>query len=159
MSEFEKMANPIARFQAKWQLGFIAPEQVPAAATAMLHAGVEGDSLAALAGLVNPSRSEVEPLVRRFLVEVWAESITDADARWLLVRAGVEAITDGTLAPRTGADQIAFLCRDLGMPELLRYFVYLSADYDPNHSWFDNQIRATAGDVLAALQRSPGVAT
>jgi hypothetical protein len=154
-----ELAGQVARFQAKWQLGFIMPEQVPAAATAMLHAGIEGDSLAVLAGLVNPSRLEVEPLIGRFLVEVGSVRITDADARWLLVRAGVEAIAAGTLAPRTGADQIAFLCRDLGMPELLRYFVYLSADYDPDDSWFDDRIQATAADVLAALRRAPGVAT
>ncbi len=154
-----EMRDQIARFQAKWQLGFIPPEQVPAAATAMRQAGVDGTSLAVLAGLIDPSRSEVEPLVCRFLVEVGAPSITDAEACWLLARAGVEAIAAGTVAPRKGAAQIGFLCRKLGMPELLRALASLSVDDSPDDSRLDDRIRATAREVLAALQRPPGGAT
>ena len=153
------MPGEVARFQAKWQLGFLRPEEVPEAASSMLLAGVQGETLAVLAGLINPSRAEIEPLVRRFLTEVAVEPITDGEARWLLVRAGLEAITAGTLAPRTGAAQLAFICGELGMPEVLRHFVYLSADYDPDDAWFDEQIRSSAADALAQLRPSPGVAT
>jgi hypothetical protein len=45
------------------------------------------------------------------------------------------------------------------MPQLLRYFMSLSADYDPDDSWFDDRIRETPAEVLAELRESPGVAT
>jgi len=147
------MVDAIARFQAKWQLGFIPPEQAPAAATQMLQAGIVGNSLTTLAGLTSPSRLEVEPLVRSFLVEYGATPMADADARWLLVGAGVEAITAGNLAPREGVEQIAFLCRELGTPEVLRDFVDLSATYDPKDLRCDDHIRDLAANVLMTLRR------
>jgi len=153
------MPDEVARFQAKWQLGFIPAERVPLAATQMLEAGIEGESLAILAGLIEPSHEEVAPYVKKFLVECGAPTMSDQEARWLLVGAGVAAITAGTLAPREGADQLAYLCRELGMPELLLYFVYLSADYDAKDSWFDDRIRETAADVQNSLRSSPQVAT
>jgi hypothetical protein len=153
------MPDDVARFQAKWQLGFLPPARVPLAATQLLEAGIEGGSLVMLAGLTGPSRAEVAPYVRRFLVECGAPPMSDDEARWLLVRAGVAAITAGTLTPREGAAQLAYLCRALGLPEQLRDFMYLSADYDPRDSWFDDRIRETAADVETSLRRSPKVAT
>jgi hypothetical protein len=151
--------DAIVRFQAKWQLGFIPPELAPAAATELLQSGIVGRPLTILAGLTSPSRIEVEPLVRRFLVEAGAAPMSDVDARWLLVRAGAQAIAAGSLAPREGVVQLAFLCRELGMPERLRDFVDLSAGYDPNDSRCDDRIRAVATKVLSTLRRSPRAAT
>jgi hypothetical protein len=153
------MASPIDRFRAKWQLGFLPPERVPAAATELLLDSIESNSLAILAGLTLPTRLDVAPLVERLASEQGMESMSDDEARWLLVRAGVEAISAGTLAPRTGADQIAALCTDLEMPEMLRSFVYYSADYVTDDPLWDERIRETAAEVAAVLRDPAGGVT
>lgn len=153
------MADALARFQARWQLGFIPLEQAPAAAAQLLESGLAGNALTTLAGLNSPSRPEVEPLVKNALAECGAAPMTDTDARWLLVRAGVEAITAGMLPPREGVDQLAFLCQALESPEGLREFVDLAARYDSTDPRCDDRIRAVAVRVLAALRQTPGAAT
>ena len=147
-----ELANRIQRFQAKWQLQFAPPEAVPSFAADMLDLGLEASAAAELAALVNPVRPDVDPVFRRLMLELRLPEMTDDEARWLLVRAGVRAICDGTLQPREGADQIAFLCEGLGLPEVLRPFLYFSSDYDMKEaaSW-DAAIRSTSDKVRTAL--------
>ncbi len=45
------------------------------------------------------------------------------------------------------------------MPEMLRSFVYYSADYVTDDPWWDERIRETAAEVAAVLRDPSGGAT
>jgi hypothetical protein len=139
-------------FRARWQLGLLAPEDVPNAATDLLAADVETPALIELAGLEAPTWWEVRPLIERAIEEAALPQVSDDAARWLVAYDVAERILDGSVPPRDGADRLGSLCRDLDMPESLRYFVYLSVDYGVGPSgaaWFDQAIIESARQLLA----------
>jgi hypothetical protein len=142
-------------FQAKWQLGLLRSDEVPAGATALLAAGDESPALIELAGLTLPDHWDVAPLVQRAFEEAGLATISDNVARWRLVYQTAREIIDRRVTPLAGATTLWHLASDLGLPEEISYFVYLAADYgegpgDPETecAWFDARILETAATVL-----------
>ena len=141
--------------QARWQVGALRPEEIPDLATELLTAGVESPAVVQLAGLVQADREEVAPLLAQAFAECGLQPMTDDDARWRLAFATARAIVDGAVTPLAGATTLWGLATDLGLPEPLRYFVYLAADYGEGPgdrateaAWFDATIVETARGLL-----------
>ena len=145
--------------QARWQLHEILPEDVPAAARALLEAGFDTPSLRVLAGLTSPTSADLHPWIDRYFSEAGLPTITDDEARWRHVRGTAHGIVTGAITPREGATVLWHLCTDLGLPESLHRFVYLAADYgegpedsDTEAAWFDAEIIKGARELLATGQ-------
>ena len=142
--------------QACWQLGYVRSDQVPTIAATLLEAGSDSPALRVLAGFDAPTASELQPWLDRFFREASLPSITDDEARWRFAYDTARDIVARRVTPREGAGILRTLCTDLGMPEPLRYFVYLATDYgegpkDPaaEAAWFDAAIIKTATELLA----------
>jgi hypothetical protein len=139
-------------FQARWQLGDIRPDEVHEVATALLVDGLESPTIVQLAGMRHAGFWQVAPVIDRVFRENGLDPISDDEARWRLAYECARQITAGDLEPRTGATRLWTLANELNLPEPLRYFVYLAADYGEGPSgpaWFDARIRETAQELLA----------
>jgi hypothetical protein len=144
-------------FQAQWQLGELAPHEVPGAAVELLVAGHDTPALRVISAFDAPSHWEIRPWVERYLTEAQLPPITDDAARWRLAYQAAEEIVAGTVTPLEGATRLWRLCNALDMPKSLRYFVYLAADYGEGPrkpaaeaAWFDERIIETARELLAS---------
>ena len=136
----------------------IAPEQMPDLATRLLERGADSPALLELAGLLRPTFWEVSPVVERLFEEAQMSPISREEALWRIAYSTAREILDGSVTPRTGAGVLWQICSELGMPEPLRYFVYLAADYgegprSPEHeaAWFDARIRETAQKLINGM--------
>lgn len=144
--------------QARWHLEMIAPEELPDFATDLLVRGIESPAVIELAGMVRPSFWEASPVLERAFREADLPSLSREDALWRVAYATARNILDDRVTPREGATLLWQICSELDMPEPLRYFVYLAADYgegprtpEKETAWFDARIRETAQKVLAAM--------
>ncbi len=144
--------------QARWILERIAPERVRDAATDLLCSGVETPALVELAGMLHATYFQVGPVLEQAVAEAGLGPITREQALWRLAYETARQITGGSVRPLDGATTLWYLCNDLGMPESLRYFVYLAADYGQGpgdqrteEAWFDARIRETAHELLNAM--------
>jgi hypothetical protein len=144
--------------QAHWELGIIAPEKVPDAATELLVQGVESPAVIELAGLHVPTYWQVLPVFERLVEEHALGPIPRDNALWRLAYATAHQITSGAISPLEGATRLWRICTDLGMPDALTYFVYLAADYGEGpgdrateEAWFDARIREHAADLRAGM--------
>jgi hypothetical protein len=128
-------------------------------ATDLLLAGVESPALVELAGMVDAtSYWQVAPVVERAFDEAGLPPIPHEAALWRQAYATARRIASGAVTPRAGATTLWQVCNALDMPEPLRYFVYLAADYgegprgaEAQAAWFDARIRETADELLAAM--------
>ncbi len=143
--------------QARWQVGAILPEDVPNAAVTLLESGADTPALRVLAGLRSPTRWDLLPWIERYFREAGLGQLSDGDARWQLAYDTAREIVAGTVTPLDGATALWHLANDLELPEPLRYFVYLAADYgegpeDPatEAAWFDAKIVETAKELLVS---------
>ena len=144
--------------QAQWSLEMVPPEQLPDLATDLLARGIESAAIIELAGMVRPSFWEVSPVVERAFREADLPSVSRAQALWRVAYATARNILDDLIPPRDGATILWQVCNELDMPEPLRYFVYLAADYgegpgtpEEEAAWFDARIRETAQEILTAM--------
>jgi hypothetical protein len=108
--------------------------------------------------MLGPSATadEVRPLLQTALREAACRPITDEEARWRIAYETAQQIVAGEVTPLEGATVLWSIATDLGLPESLRYFVYLAADYgegpqDPaaERAWFDERIVETARELLS----------
>lgn len=109
------------------------------------------------------SGATVAPVVERVFAESGLGPLPREAALWRAAYQAAREVVDGAILPRDGAGKLWHLClwhlrNELGMPEPLRYFVYLAADYgegpcDPaaEAAWFDARIVETAHELLAAM--------
>jgi hypothetical protein len=144
--------------QAQWTLEMVPPEQMPDHATDLLVRGIESPAVIELAGMVRPSFWEVSPVVERAFREAGLPALSREEALWRVAYATARSILDDLTAPREGATLLWQICNELDMPEPLRYFVYLAADYgegpgtpEEEAAWFDTRIRETAQELLTAM--------
>jgi hypothetical protein len=105
---------------ARWVLGELAPEDVPALATDALVRGCESTAIAVLAGLRRPTRLEVEDelpavlrAVGRYLPPWWR-------AVEVCVNVWAHEIATGRLPPYDGAEQILSACRSWSVEHEVR---------------------------------------
>jgi hypothetical protein len=136
----------------------IRPDEVPDLATDLLVRGIESPALVELAGLIRPTFWEVSPVVERAFQEADLPPISREEALWRLAYDTARDIVDGAISPRQGANTLWGICTDLDMPEPLRYFVYLAADYgegprepEEEAAWFDARIRETAQELVEGM--------
>ena len=156
--------------QARWRLEMIAPEEMPDFATRLLELGADSPALVELAGLLRPTFWEVSPVVERLFEEAQMSPISREEALWRIAYSAAREILDGTVTPRSGAGVLWKICSALGMPESLRYFVYLAAEYgegprspEIEAAWFDARIRERAQELINEMsadgQSPPRLAT
>ena len=143
--------------QTRWQLGLLRSGEVPGRAAALLSECNAGGALGALA-MLGPSATadEVRPLLQSALKEAHCRPVTDDEARWRVAYETAQQIVTGEVTPLEGATVLWSIATDLGLPEPLRYFAYLAADYgegpndpDAERAWFDERIVETARELLA----------
>jgi hypothetical protein len=141
--------------QAKWQLNLLRSDDIPELATQILETGLESPALIELAGLISPDRWEVTPLIEEAFSQASLRPISNEAAQWRLAYETAREIVDGRVMPLEGAVTLWSLANDLQLPEALRYFVYLAADYgegprDPENqrAWFDAKIVESARELL-----------
>lgn len=144
--------------QARWKLERLTTDQLPELATRLLAEGVESPGLIELAGLVRPTYWEAAPVLTRVFEEGVLPPIDRPTALWRLAYGTAREIVDGEIVPREGAATLWDIANELDLPEALRYFVYLAADYgegplppEEEAKWFDAKIVETARELLAAM--------
>ena len=141
--------------QARWRLGMIRSDELPELATELLTGGIDSPAIVELAGLLRPTFWEASPVVERAFREGQLAPVSREEALWRIAYATARDILDGEVTPREGATTLWYICTDLDMPEPLRYFVYLGADYgegprepEEQAAWFDERIRETAQELI-----------
>jgi hypothetical protein len=144
--------------QAQWVAGALPAERAHEAATALLLGGVESPALVELAGLYGAGRADVAPLIEQAVAEAGLMPIAREAAFWRVAYAAAEQVRDGRSTPLEGAALLWQCATELELPEALRHFVYLAADYgegpnDPRTeaAWFDAKIRASVAELLAGM--------
>jgi hypothetical protein len=144
--------------QARWILEEIAPDELHVAATELLVQGIESPALVELAGLYGASYWSAAPVVARTFAEAGLRPISREAALWRLAYWTASRVVAGATSPLEGAGTLWRICNDLDMPESLRYFVYLAADYGEGpkdrrteEAWFDARIVETARELLASM--------
>ncbi|HVE79803.1 MAG TPA: hypothetical protein VNA89_13120 [Gemmatimonadaceae bacterium] len=142
--------------QAQWQVGAVAPEDVPAKALALLDDATAYPAVLELAMMHGASVWEIRPVVERAFAEAGLPPVTNEQAHWRLAYATAREIVAGETASREGAEVLWRICNELDYPMPLRYFVYLAADYGEGPegpvteaAWFDARIVEAARELLA----------
>jgi hypothetical protein len=142
--------------QAQWKLGRIRSKDVHIAATQLLESGVDSPAVVRLAGMVGATSWEIDPVIEEAFAEGGLPPVEERTARWRLAYETARQLVAGELSPRDGAMTLWQLATELDMPEPLRNFVYLAADYGEGpgdrateEAWFDARILETAQEVLA----------
>ena len=106
---------------AKWYVGELSGEDMPAIAFQSLEQGRDGKNLRYLAGLSNPVRRDILEIVDGALRELGVQvPITLHDAALEMARRHAEDILDGRIDPYGGACRI-WLSYSSGAPELERW--------------------------------------
>ena len=142
--------------QSRWKVGSLRVEDVHVAATELLQIGIESPALIRLAGMMEASSSEVEPVLEEAFREGGLDPVDERTARWRLAYETARQIVARELSPFEGATRLWHLATELGLPKPLRYFVYLAADYAEGpgdrateEEWFDARIIEAAEKLLA----------
>jgi len=90
--------------QARWTLGKLASEDMPWLAQDALALGYDGRETRRLAGMMNPVKADIDPLLRAFFTELGLpENLSQEQAAWVLACYVAEAITDGREEAYEGA--------------------------------------------------------
>ena len=141
-----------------WATGVLPAERLHEVATELLVVGVESPALVELAGRYDATRPEVDALVEQAVAEAGLAPIARHAALWRIAYVAAEQVRDGRSTPLEGATLLWQCATELDLPEALRTFVYLAADYgegpsDPRAeaAWFDAQIRASVEELLAGM--------
>ncbi len=136
--------------QARWQLGFIQPHQVPAFAMQLLEQGEDDIAIAELATLDEPTYWYVKPLIAQALRTAKLPPLTNEQAMWVLVKDAAHRIVSGEVPPFEGAREIADVCVELRYPDALLGIYNLWDEYKQGeHDQFDEEIREEAATLLA----------
>jgi hypothetical protein len=141
--------------RALWKLGRIRPEEVHLAATELLVDGIESPAVVRLAGMTGATFWEIDPVLNEAFLEGNLSPYDATAARWQLAYETARRLVAGELKPLDGATILWDLATDLDLPEPLRYFVYLAADYGEGpgdraseEAWFDARIIESARELL-----------
>jgi hypothetical protein len=94
---------------ARWRLGEVVAERLPAAATEALAVGCDAPSLAQLAGMRGTRSSEIEPLVARVLEERGRAVPSEDEALKWVADDLVRRMVDGEAAPEEATRRLARL--------------------------------------------------
>ena len=154
------MGRPVEDLElilARWVLGDIAPENVPALATDALVDGCGASSVAVLAGLSRPTGSEIEEQLPALLRELGVTLPSERDAVKVAVDGLAREIVSGTVPPAAGAAGMASYVRtfqdDDTIWDQLAVFYGLAIELDEENrpsSVLDPEIVDATSTLLAA---------
>ena len=120
--------------QARWEFGKLASEEVPPFAQNALELGYDGKYTRRIAGLTQPTNSDLQPLMPRFLAELGINKPTSREnAAFVLARYVAQGIIDGRVQPYEGARFISReIADELGqnLPDELIPFIGYASDYE-----------------------------
>lgn len=149
--------------QARWTLGKLASEDVPWLAQDALSTGYDGPSIRRLAGMLNPVKADVEPLLSSFFGELGQpESLSQDQAALILACYVAEAIVAGREEPYEGARCIWWEIANAvdPTPDRLISFVGEASEYEDCSPYdergkqlrkvIEQQITSDARDLLAS---------
>jgi hypothetical protein len=141
---------------ARWVLRALPPEDVPALATEALVRGCEAASVAVVAGLSRPTRSEIEDELPEILRELDVTLPSKREALKTHVDPVARDIVNGSLTPPAGANEIFVTYLDYADQRLWDQFVVLYSLADEYReenrpaSVLDQETVAAARALLAA---------
>ena len=126
------MALDIEQLAARWVLGHVPGEDLPAAATQALVNGYDGPALREIAGTANPLLRDVADLFERALDELGARRPSRKEAALILARGYAARIVDGSLSPYAGAKAIWRECACEVRPDdhTLDPFIYWADEFE-----------------------------
>jgi len=147
--------------QARWTFGRLPSEEAPLLAQTALELGYDGKFTRRLAGEMNPTFYDLQPLMPGFLAELGIqESISKEEAAHVLARFIAQAIVDGRVKPYVGASYIwREIVRDLypNAPKELMPYVGNASDYEDCHYFVGcgspNDIRREIEDGIIQYSR------
>jgi hypothetical protein len=138
---------------AKWVLGRLPTQALPAIATDALVAGLDSQALRELAGELHPTLDESGPLFEEILDEIGVGVPDRSRAGLVLAKAYATQIVDGTLSPQEGAQHIWRIQLDVeGLMHDLGPFVYWASEWQEardvaNRQECEAAIRAAAVEL------------
>ena len=147
--------------QARWLLGLLYPEQVPAFACSALEAGFDSPSLRLLAGESQPTRAAIAPIVESVFRELGIPPLDEEEAKLVVGRDWAARIVAGATSPYEGAKAIWRECCDLDPPRhRLDVFLSLASEHEdfrfaqlsaPDR--YEDEIRETEEKIVEEARR------
>jgi len=139
--------------QLKWHFGILFPEAVPAFAADALEAGCDGRQLRRIAGMIRPTRADLEPIIDGMFLELGQSQITNTSAAGIrLAKKVAEQIVSGAISPYDGANLIwRHVYYELRQPDELVPFVGLASEWEDHlhlRKRYDKDIVAAAREFL-----------
>lgn len=160
------MVEELRLVVARWKLGHLRAEELPAIAVRALEGGFESAALSELALMRQPTLRDAEPILREALRDLGiAEPDRDAAGMWL-ARRYAKQIDAGELTPYEGARRIWHdVAAVIGSSDTLHPFVSAAseiedyelvrpgapAEYDRRIAECETEIRARAKALLQPL--------
>jgi len=120
------MAFDIKLVQAKYIQNVLHPEDMPSIATDALEAGIDTPSLRRLAGLVNPTAWEAEPLWKSTLSELKVADQSKHEAMLLIADSIAKQVISGECDVLKGLTSLEQLCSVNRYPEELVGFYQIA---------------------------------
>jgi hypothetical protein len=126
------MKTNVDQIAARFVLGLIPSEELPAIATQVLVDGFDGSALCELAGETNPTLSDATGQFEKALDEIHASKLSPKEAVFVLAKIYSKQILDGSLKPYEGAK---IIWRDLSYvirpdDHTLDSFVYWADEFE-----------------------------
>ncbi len=101
---FERLPFSPRLIQARWVLYELPSEDLPRLAQDALESGYDGKNIRRMAGLMQPNRADLLPLMPGFLAEMGvAATLSSDEAGRLLARLVAQGISEGQITPYEGA--------------------------------------------------------
>jgi len=136
---FDRLPFSSQLIHARWTLGKLPSEEVPAIAQEALELGYDGKHVRRIAGLTRPITAELIPLMPGFLAELGVSAPQTRDqAAWSLARLIAKGISEKRVTPYEGARFIAYEIVNEVWPNQkhpLLPFVAWASDYEDCESY------------------------
>ena len=142
----------LTSIRALWQMGHLPPEQLPQVATDLLVAGSDSRALRLLAGLMDPTAAEADPLLNQALSELGVPQLGRDEACKAAARELAKQALSGVLSPYAASSSLGGLCSDCDWPSYLIAFAAALDEWDdfPSaRSEIERQILHDCREVLA----------
>jgi hypothetical protein len=127
--------------QARWEFDQLPSEELPRLAQDALELGFDGKCTRRIAGLIQPNRADLQPLMAGFLAELGIMTKLSREQAGLeLARLVAQAIIEGKITPYEGA---SFIWRQVAnglsyRPKELMPFVGNASEYEDCGSYSQN---------------------
>jgi hypothetical protein len=167
MMRFDLLAFSAQLIQARWEFDRLPSEELPGLAQNALVQGFDGKYTRRIAGLIQPDRADLQPLMAGFLAELGITTMLSREEAGLsLARLIAQAIAGGETKPYEGASYIwRVVVNGLSnRPDELMPFVGHASEYEDCGTYsqdveetrraIDEDIIREAHDLLARTSRS-----